>query len=566
MQTTITASLIENQFDIISQLDSVVILHNTVQRTLYKDIVSYCINHKVKSLPKNKINNLKQNYQINYPINARQYNSIYSDLIGKISSVLELNKNLIVDLKDNIKSLDKSIKSKQKNLELINEKLKLNKDLTKPELANLSNLKTKLFYLNKKLNNSKVKLNNLLHAQETNNPQLCFGSKKLFNQQFLIGTNNNLSQFKTHQDWLNSWIESRNKTFVLVGSSDETVGNQNCQIKHISDNIYELKVNLNPKALKLTERTVNIKIKVHNDKNELIKNILNNNLKQAISYRFYKDYKSNIYKVFISLDKSKQKPNTISNKQIGSIGIDINANHLSIAETNNHGNLVKAFDIELNLKDKSSNQSLDNIACAIKKITDYAVSKNKPIVIEKLNFSNKKKELKSGFNKTYNAMLSSFAYSKIIELIKSRSYDKGIEVIEINPAYTSKIGKFKYQNKYKLTTHQAAALVIARRGLLSYDKSVEVKDKKTGEIKSNKIIVINKEKTISIQLSKYYPFELPARNSQKQDNNYWKEIEQNYLKAKRHRVLSKKKNTFIPDNPRLSCETTQVADNFEVDR
>ncbi len=163
-------------------------------------------------------------------------------------------------------------------------------------------------------------------------------------------------------------------------------------------------------------------------------------------------------------------------------------------------------------------------------------------------------------------MLSSFAYSKIIELIKSRSYDKGIEVIEINPAYTSKIGKFKYQNKYKLTTHQAAALVIARRGLLSYEKTIEVKDKKTGEIKSNKIIVINKEKTISIQLSKYYPFELPARNSQKQDNNYWKEIEQNYLKAKRHRVLSKRKKTLIPDNLKLSREITQVADNFEVDR
>ena len=567
MQTTLTATLIENQTEIINQLDSVVVLHNKIQRKLYKDIVSYCIENKVKSLPKSKINELKSSYQINYPINARQYNSIYAELMGKISSVLELNKDSISDLKDKVKSLEKAIKSKQKNLALILKK----KELTKIDQINLYNIKTKLFHLNNRLNKSTVKLDQLTKAQETNNPQLCFGSKKLFNQQFLIGTNNNLTEFKSHNDWKKAWIESRNKSFVLVGSSDETLGNQNCQIKHVSDNIYELKVNINPKALKLKDRTVNLQIKVHNDKLGLIKKAIESN-KQAISYRFYKDYKKNSYSVFISLDKSKQQPQCISNKQIGTIGIDINADHLSVAETDRFGNLIKAFDIQLNLKDKSSNQSLDNIACAVKKITDYAVSNNKPIVIEKLDFSSKKKELKSirkiktenkhrKLNKNYNTMLSSFAYSKIIELSKSRSYDKGIEVIEVNPAYTSKIGKFKYQNKYKLTTHQSAAFVIARRGLLSYNKVVLGKDNK-----EKSIVIINKEKTISNQLSKYYPFDLPVRNSQKQDNIYWKEIEQNYLKAKKYRLLSKKNKSLILDNVKLSCEITSVADSFEVYR
>ena len=187
-------------------------------------------------------------------------------------------------------------------------------------------------------------------------------------------------------------------------------------------------------------------------------------------------------------------------------------------------------------------------------------------MIEKLDFSQKKKELKSysnnGFIKSYNTMLSSFAYRKIIELIKSRSYDKGIEVIEVNPAYTSKIGKFKYQNKYKLTTHQSAAFVIARRGLLSYSKTITVKDK-NGVVKEKTILVVNKEKTISNQLSKYYSFELPDRTVQRKENIYWKDIELNYLKEKRHRLsLKKKKRNLILDNVKLSCEITSVSDNL----
>ena len=162
------------------------------------------------------------------------------------------------------------------------------------------------------------------------------------------------------------------------------------------NNIYELTLNVNPKEPKLKDRYITFKIAIHNDKNNLIQQaILNNSGKdkskyQALSYRFYKSNGS--YKVFISLDKSKQQPKLISSKLIGSIGIDINADHLAVSEVDRFGNLNKSFNLPLNLQDKTSNQSLDNIACAVKEITDYAVSKNKPIVIEKLDFTNKKKK------------------------------------------------------------------------------------------------------------------------------------------------------------------------------
>ncbi len=64
-----------------------------------------------------------------------------------------------------------------------------------------------------------------------------------------------------------------------------------------------------------------------------------------------------------------------------------------------------------------------------------------------------------------NRKISMFAYDKIHELIESKSRKYGIRVIWINPAYTSQIGKMKYMRPKGLAVHQAAAYVIARRGM-----------------------------------------------------------------------------------------------------
>ncbi|GAB6157471.1 hypothetical protein JCM39194_06710 [Desulfotomaculum varum] len=46
-----------------------------------------------------------------------------------------------------------------------------------------------------------------------------------------------------------------------------------------------------------------------------------------------------------------------------------------------------------------------------------------------------------------------------------RAFREGVPVIKVKPAFTSVIGILKYQQQYGLSNHQAAALVIARRGL-----------------------------------------------------------------------------------------------------
>ena len=41
----------------------------------------------------------------------------------------------------------------------------------------------------------------------------------------------------------------------------------------------------------------------------------------------------------------------------------------------------------------------------------------------------------------------------------------GIELISVNPAYTSQIGHHKFMKKYGISSHESAALVIGRRVL-----------------------------------------------------------------------------------------------------
>ena len=60
-------------------------------------------------------------------------------------------------------------------------------------------------------------------------------------------------------------------------------------------------------------------------------------------------------------------------------------------------------------------------------------------------------------------MLSSFSYGKIKAYFISRGYREGVEIHQVNPAFSSMIGRVKFMERYGLSVHQAAALVLARR-------------------------------------------------------------------------------------------------------
>ena len=56
-------------------------------------------------------------------------------------------------------------------------------------------------------------------------------------------------------------------------------------------------------------------------------------------------------------------------------------------------------------------------------------------------------------------------WKKLLTLLERKCIENGIMYKKVNPAFTSVIGKFKYQKMYNLSIHEAASYVIGRRGL-----------------------------------------------------------------------------------------------------
>ena len=72
--------------------------------------------------------------------------------------------------------------------------------------------------------------------------------------------------------------------------------------------------------------------------------------------------------------------------------------------------------------------------------------------------------------------LHSLPYSRYAQILENITFNRRIELIKVNPAYTSRTAEQKFCNRMKLNIHNGAAYVIARKGMGIKDKYL----KKTG--------------------------------------------------------------------------------------
>jgi len=180
----------------------------------------------------------------------------------------------------------------------------------------------------------------------------------------------------------------------------------------------------------------------------------------ALSYRFVRDAKG--WRVFVSVEA--EPAGRASSMALGSIGVDVNADHLAVSETDRFGNLIGARRIGLTVYGKTTDQAKALIGNAAVCIAAQARAAGKPVIIEKLEFQRKKAELEAN-NPKQARLLSSFACRQVAAHLKAACFRAGVEVIEVNPAYTSVIGVVNHAQRHGISVHMGAAFAIARRGL-----------------------------------------------------------------------------------------------------
>jgi IS605 OrfB family transposase len=170
--------------------------------------------------------------------------------------------------------------------------------------------------------------------------------------------------------------------------------------------------------------------------------------------------------IYGSLSFEIPTPKVKYTKENGVIAIDINASpiHLAIVEVSKTGELLSYQTISLHHLLGLSQNSKDHQEWILAhQIVDLAIQRNKAIAIE--NLKKLKKGNRGDGKATLRKRLHQWNAKKFLQKLKRVAMIKGVEIVEVNPAYTSVIGMLKYAPQLNIDKDIAGAYVIGRRAL-----------------------------------------------------------------------------------------------------
>ena len=436
-------------------------LYGQVERQLFRDLF---VSHKNQ-------NDLKRDYLPRYQITARHFNAIRIMLDGKVAAAREGLKLRLTNLKERLEASDKAIRALEKQL---NSKKCLPE--RKPKLKfKLHQKKRRRAMLAQRLVRAEI-------AQSRPVPRICFGSNRLFRAQFHLKENG----FNSHADWKAEWERARSSQFLCIGSKDETGGNQSCTL--LGD---KLRLRL-PEALGQSKY-----LEIPGVSFVYGQAVVQQarTAGQALTYRFIrrslttrsgKGQVGEAWYVQVTTDRPAAPVTT--SRLVGAIGVDLNPKLIAIGEIDRFGNPVETKHYPVQLQGRRSPQVKATLGDAVARGVALAKARGVPIVIEQLDFAKKKAALREK-SPRYARMLSAFAYGQFHTLIHSRASREGVEVLEVNPAFTSVIGLVKFKTGYGLSTHAAAAVAIARRGL-KFSEGLSTRGSKLSGVSSKTALLV----------------------------------------------------------------------------
>ncbi|MFT4245539.1 MAG: hypothetical protein QM571_03320 [Micrococcaceae bacterium] len=316
-----------------------------------------------------------------------------------------------------------------------------------------------MHYKRERLNRKQQQYDELEQTIKTGKFEICFGSKRVFKEQFNLNDND----LNSHTGWYNKFVGKRDSSLWWLGNKNELAGNQLFQLTINDTGAFDIKVRKHDSKLKGTDRYATGKCDFKYGKEHIL-NTLEHKGSAPLNYRVLFDGTKIYLQCVITIRREPDECLTTNN--YGTIGLDFNDGFITLAETNEHGNLVKIDEYRFEHAGKDAKKALNEMRIAVASIVALARNTDKDISIENLNFNTKKAKQtkgKSQQGKAYNKMLSSLAYSQYTQLLTNACIRKQVGLRKVNPAYTSQIGIKKYGCR-SLNRHQGASLVIARKG------------------------------------------------------------------------------------------------------
>lgn len=372
----------------------------------------------------------------------RTANSIISDAQGRFNTLKELKGYERKQLERKIAYLEhtiipKLVKQRNYNSTMLNSGGFIS-------LIKQRNLRLKIVAKKAKLNRLKQKLNNLSYQLESDKLKLCFGTKQLLKQNY------------------EKFIAQRDSQITFVGAKGEKSCNQNLQLFYNR--------NHNQFSIRLRKDFGGYKSAKGQDKYVYGKVYFNHHKKHIISILRYKtsplSYKiinrNNRYYLYCTFEIQVNKNDFVTHSEYGTIGLDFNKGFITLSETNKYGHLIQTQFLPYRFK--SGNKAkidLQNIANHVIKLAHQT---GKDVCIENLDFKTKKSKTETKHGKKYNEMIHSLSFRQFSDIIESIAYRNKINLIKVNPAWTSWLAKQLYCPAMKLNSHVGASFVIARRG------------------------------------------------------------------------------------------------------
>lgn len=377
--------------------------------------------------------------QDKYKILKRTAGSIISEAQGRYNALKELKKHEKKQLEYKISHLETEVIPKLVELRNNNStKLRLGRAVS---LIKQRNLRRKIVAKKAKLNRMKQKLDNLNYHLETSGLKLCFGTKKLLKQDY--------NRFKAQRD----------SQMSFVGAKGEAYGNQILRLEYNRKNnqfLVQLRKDFGGYKSAKDDKYAYGKVYFNHHKKHLI-----SILRSKTSPLSYKIIKRN-GRYYLHCTFEIQVDEFITRPTNGTIGLDFNKDCITLAETNKYGHLVRAQTLPYRFK--SGDKTKTDLQGIANRISRLALQTGKDVCIEDLDFKMKKSKTEAKQNKKYNEMIHSLAYRQFSDIVESVTYRNRVNLIKVNPAWTSWSAKQKYCPDMKLNVHVGASYVIARRG------------------------------------------------------------------------------------------------------